>query len=101
MSTYPFFLVSTTYSHEPEYSFIVTIDYNYDTSVLSFYPFKADLSKLSPCTISLSEVLTRKSVTAIYVHKLKYRVHSNGLSITEAEFVLGHRSGQVALIHYK
>lgn len=82
MVSYPFFLVSTTYSHEPEYRFIATIDYNYDTTILYLYPFQSDLSKMTPSTISLSDILSKKAVTTLYIHSLKYRTYTGGLTIT-------------------
>lgn len=101
MTNYPFYLISTTYSHEPDYHFLIVVDYSLENTILTIYPFTKDMSRLPTCSITLADILTRKAVTALHVNLLRYKVHPQSVTILEAEFVLGHRSGQLAVIQYK
>lgn len=59
------------------------------------------MNKLIMCGITLSNILTKKAVSSLHVLTLKYKPIPSGIVLLEAEFVLGHRSGQVAVISYK
>lgn len=98
---YPYHIVTSTYSHEPDYFFVVGVDYALDSTVLAIYPFDKDMNKLSMCGITISSILTKKAVSALHVMALKYKPIPSGIVLLEAEFVLGHRSGHLAVISYK
>jgi len=59
------------------------------------------MNKLIMCGITINNILTKKAVSALHVLSLKYKPIPSGIVLLEAEFVLGHRSGQLALISFK
>ncbi len=56
------------------------------------------MTRQPTCTIVLTDILTKKAVSTLYVSRLAYKDAYKGVVITEAEFIIGHRSGQIALI---
>ena len=50
------------------------------------------------CGITVSNIFSKKAICAVHVISLKYKPTSSGVAILQAEFVLGCRSGQLALI---
>jgi hypothetical protein len=97
---FPFYVVSATYS-ALEHHFIVAADYRGDTAELSVYPFKNDMSRLAVSTLLLSDVLPRKAIATVHVNSLIFKPSSASVTVTQAEFILGYRSGQLVVVEYK
>ena len=58
------------------------------------------MSKLSQNGITVKNIFEKKAISVIHFIYLKYRPSPTGVTIFQAEFVLGCRSGQLALIEY-
>lgn len=101
MAHYPFHLIMDTYAHDQDHYFIVCVDYATDSTVLAIYPFTKDMVKLAVCGITINNILSKKAVSALHILSLRYKATSVGVVIIQAEFVIGYRSGQVAVIEYK
>jgi hypothetical protein len=97
VSFFPYYIVSTTFSTQ-EHFFIVAADYSSETAILSVYPFKSDMTKLITTTISLTDILPRKIISTIHVLNLIAKPNNSSVSITQAEFIIGFRSGQLIVV---
>lgn len=62
------------------------------------YPFDRQMNKLPFSSITIENILTKKAVCLLHILSLKYRETSNGVAIVQGEFVLGYRSGHLAVI---
>ncbi len=92
--------MATTYSAH-DHHFIVAADYRSDAGELSVYPFKNDMARLTTSTLVLSDILPRKIIATIHVNSIVFKASSTSVTITQAEFILGYRSGQLVVVEYK
>jgi hypothetical protein len=95
---YPFHLVTAAYSADPDYFFLIAVDYALESTVLAIYPFDKEMNKLTMTGITINSILSKKAVSTLHIVSMRYKPTSTGVVVTHAEFVLGHRSGQVAVI---
>lgn len=97
VSTYPYYIVAATYSAH-DHHFIVAADYRSEAGELSVYPFKNDMSRLATSTLVLSDILPRKIIATIHINSITFKPSSTSVTISQAEFVLGYRSGQLVVV---
>jgi hypothetical protein len=100
VATYPYYIVAATYSAH-DHHFIVAADYRSEAGELSVYPFRDDMSRLTTSTLVLTDILPRKIIATIHVNSITFKPTSTSVTITQAEFVLGYRSGQLVVVEYK
>lgn len=100
VGNYPYFIVATTYASQ-DHHFIVAADYRGETAEISLYPFKNDMSRLATSTLALTDILPRKLIATIHVVSINFRPNSASVTILQAEFILGYRTGHLILVEYK
>lgn len=59
------------------------------------------MSRLATSTLVLSDILPRKIIATIHVNSIIFKPSSTSVIISQAEFVLGYRSGQLVVVEYK
>jgi hypothetical protein len=84
VANYPFYLISAIYSHEPDYHFLVVVDYSLENTILSIHPFTQDMSRLPACSITIADILPHKIVSSLHINLLRYKAHPQSITILEA-----------------
>jgi hypothetical protein len=100
VGTYPYYIVAGTYSSQ-DHHFIVAADYRSETAELWVYPFKNDMSRLPSSTLLLTDILPRKIIATVHVVSLLFKPAAASLAVTQAEFIVGYRTGQLVVVEYK
>ena len=101
MANYPYHVVSSLYSQEQDYLFLVSIEYFSDSTLIAINPLNKDMTKLNPITINLNNILSRRIVTTILATNISYKPTNNGVSISYAQFILGYMSGHLIVVECK
>lgn len=86
---------------QQDHHFIFTVDYYSDTAAISVNTYRQDMTKLITANISLTDLLPRKIISFLRVVNFNFKPNSSTISILSAEFIVGYRSGQLAIIEYK
>lgn len=100
VNAYPYYIVAGTYSAQ-DHHFIVAADYRSETAELSVYPFKNDMARLATSTLLLTDILPRKIISTIHVITINFRPSTTSITILQAEFILGFRTGQLVVVEFK
>lgn len=59
------------------------------------------MNRLATSTIILNDILTRKLIATIHVSSIVFKPNPSSVTITQAEFILGFRTGQLIVVEYK
>lgn len=94
---YPFHIVTTVFS-QGDFHFVCIADYVGDSTVITLYPHRPDMSRLTACTINLGDILPKKLVSTLHIVSLAHRSGSTSTIINQAQFIVGFRSGQLIVV---